>query len=266
MQRLAESSPLLVCYAIRSYARDGIPYVDVISPDNGFTATDCPVIGRISKPIPAPSEAWDGQIDPSKHPLVLVGILSEGRRPIIIDTVNSPTYMFSKEVSGGAISSVGNVNSRPDNTPKLMAERDGAGGDLSPFEEELETDLTNHDVVIENGGTRVVVRADGSVTIKSSGNIVMAVPNNGKVFVGDANANEAVAVAGATYDALKSLQDTVNSIQDWMASLLITVGPGGGVPAPSSVWVPQPIAINSDTIRSAVLKVSSTNGAEESIA
>lgn len=263
VERFAETSSLMVCYAVRSYYVDGAQRVDVRNPDNAFYADQCLVSGRVSSPIGAPSAKFDGVIDPLKHPLVLVARLSEKRSPIVIDTIHSGVIHTPRSPENAATSTaVSPTSSPPTVAPNTAAQA------ASPLDPDAAGDTPmDGDYVVQNGGSRVIVRNDGSVVISAATDVTLTVRGTGRVRVADENANESVALAGPTYEAIKTLQDKINEMQTWMSTYLsqipvITLPSTAQVATPVSPWSAEVVAVDGNSIKSQLLKVSNRSEAD----
>ncbi len=237
--RKAKHSNLLPAYAVRAYVENDVQYCDVRNNDVAFSADRVQVAGYVSKPIKAPSTKWDGAIDPELHPLVIVAGFGENRGFVVLDTLKTPTALV-----------------------QTQEESEYHSGD----ENVQDATATGRDVVIENGGTRVLVREDGKVIINSTGGVTI-MANGSEVKVGDDNAQDAAAIAGPTADAIKELEDKVNAMQAWMRnfSIQLSLTLSGSAQEvfqtlqPFTAWTGADLAIDGEQLKSAILKLSSTS-------
>lgn len=229
-RRELESSNIQLAYAVRYYESDeGFAVCDLRNPDNGLIEDGCKVAGTCDAAINAPSEVWDNKIDKKKHPLVLIAILPDGQGPPLVMGL---AYARMRYAASG----------------QSTEQSDGA---------------TVRDKVIENGGTRVVVKEDGRTYITAVANVIVTLSNGATMQVTDEDTSENAALAGPAFENDDALASAVNKIERWLASL--TINPSNGAVTAPLPPIPFPGATAFNFLRgklqSALLRLSSKNKA-----
>lgn len=193
-----------IAYAVRSYALNGAHYVDCELPGVGASWKLCPVVGGDNKVINAPQDEWDGTLDPEIHPLVAIGFRGPKQPPLVFDIITNPDIDLTD------------------------TEEDAA----DDGENTGSANLTVRDRVIENGGTKVVISNDGSLTMYLANKLMFALQEANSLSVskgGDSSAK--LATAGDTSEQLNTIISALNALTNYVQLYVTTaIAPAGGGP------------------------------------
>ncbi len=189
-----------IAYAVRSYQISGVHYVDVELPAVGGSWKKCPVVGGDNKVINAPEDEWDGRIDPELHPLVAIGYRSWRLPPLVFDVISNESINLS---------------------------------DASDDDEHTDSDQrreTVRDRVFENGGSKVIMDANGNVTFHLGGDVTFSLKEGMKITK-DGDAGDRIATAGTVSEQLNAVIDKLNALIDYVQTYVATAtAPTGGGP------------------------------------
>lgn len=212
-----------IAYCVRYYEDDdGFAVCDLRNPDNG-TILDRVSVSAWAGPINAPADIWDDKIDPSKHPLVVFGMLPDVQGIAIVFGLAYPRQRYFKAGEATASS----------DAPTLR------------------------DTVIANGGSRVTLKEDGRVYITGVGTVAIVLQDGATLQVSeDGDDGERAALAGEAYLNDTALAERVNKLEEWASDLMIDTNTG--TPVPTSIYSrpSSPVRFILAKLQSALLRLS----------
>lgn len=168
-----------IACAVQLVVDQGEEFLYCVNPDTGSHYPRCPVVGWNRFPLKVPTAPWRGDAL-TAAPRVVLGHRAGKLDPVVLDAVR-----------------------RPDRVTMSEAPADGESDAAAP---------SVKDVVVENGGTRVIVRDDGRVTIQAGGDVEVTI-NGGTFRVSDAgDSSGRVMLASPGTSALNSHVSAFNAL------------------------------------------------------
>jgi hypothetical protein len=217
-----------IAYAVRSYQINGAQFADVELPSMASSWKACPVVGSAHRRIGAPTEEWDGKIDPLRHPLVVIGLRTLRRPPLVLDVLHNP-YLF--------------VSEPPE-------ENEYHNGD----EQDPSDEVLLSDEALANGGSKFKIGQDGAASFHMLEALSFVLAEKGMRISFNNDSSERIATAGLTTEKLNEVIDKLNDV---LVYLRAAQAPTGGGPITSLAGpVPASLSdVDSDDIAAAGVSV-----------